>query len=85
MCIVLQDALSEVGNAGSGLENQSRESGSERKSDKKEVQGESLARQEEKRLPEELHESGGQEAVTSWRERGELMPWRWLPLKDLKN
>ena len=46
------------GNAGSRLENQSQEFGSERKSEKNEVQSEILAYQEEQSLPEELHEGG---------------------------
>ena len=50
---------------GSVFENQSQEVGSERKSKKEEVQGEILVHQEEQGLPEELHEGGGQEVVTS--------------------
>ena len=46
------------------LENKSKEVGSQRKSEKEEVQGEILAYQEEC-LPEEPHEGGGQEVVAS--------------------
>ena len=48
----------QCGNAGSRLENQSQEFGSEGKSEKNEVQSEILAYQEEQSLPEELHEGG---------------------------
>ena len=41
------------------------ENQSERKSEKKQVQGEILAHQEELSFPGELHESSGQESVTS--------------------
>ena len=47
------------GDAWSGLENQSQEVGSERKSKKEKVQGEILAHQEEQGVPEEVHEGGG--------------------------
>ena len=56
----------QCGNDGCRLENKSQEVGSERKSQKKEVQSETLAHQEEQSLPEEPHEGGrGQEVVTS--------------------
>ena len=59
---MIADVCRQCGNAWSGFENKSQEVGSERKSKKEEVQGEILAYQEEQRLPEELHEGGGQES-----------------------
>ena len=54
--------------------------GSQRKSEKKEVQGEILAYQEEYGLPKELHEGGRSrscyERVWCQQGRGEYMQWK---------
>ena len=55
----------DVRNTWSGLENWSKEVGSQGKSEKKEVQNEILVHQEEQTLPEELHEGGCQEVAMS--------------------
>ena len=70
------DGGRQCGNAGSRLENQSQEFGSERKSEKNEVQSEILAYQEEQSLPEELHEGGVKKLL-----RAGMVPARtwWSP------
>ena len=55
----------QCGNAWSGLEDQSKKTGSARESGEEEVQSEIFTYEEEQGLPKELHEGGSQEAVTS--------------------
>ena len=70
----------QCGNAGCRLENKSQEVGSERESEKKEVQSETLAHQEEQSLPEEPHEGGRRarseyERALCQQRLGEFMQW----------
>ena len=68
------------------IENQSKVVGSQRKSEKKEVQSEILACTEEKILPEELHEGGWSrscyEQVRYQQGRGECVWLVWHLQKD---
>ena len=68
------------GHAWIGLENKSQEVGCKRRSEKKDVQSEIVAYQEEESFPEELHEGGVSisyyERAWCQQELGKFIQWR---------